>query len=168
MTDRPVIVTGCGRSGTHLIGHIMAQVFGEGAGAFEPPDHRKIETVVVDSRLRRQIKDIERDGHRIVHLVRDGRDVVRSLHRWYGYPGYEDTEPSAKRANFARLCNEWSEAVSMMEGYPIFRLEDLASKKVRDSNVGHNLPHWREWDDELTHDFWCICGDGMRKMGYEK
>ena len=96
---RPIIVAGCGRSGTHWLGNIMAQILGPEAGAFEPNDPDRITDVVVDSRLRHRIKDF--DGRRIVHLVRDGRDVVRSLDNWQKRAGTQ----------FQRTCEEWAEAV---------------------------------------------------------
>jgi hypothetical protein len=150
-----VIVSGCGRSGTHLIGHIMEKVFGPEGGGFEPGSPELMGHVAVDSRLRHRIHKFDNEGHRIVHLVRDGRDVVRSLHHWYN--GGRD---------FGRCCNDWSEAVDMMAGYDVLHLEDLSSAKVRDARSGHNLPHWEDWDPKMTEEFWRICGEQMAKMGY--
>jgi hypothetical protein len=166
MSSRPVIVAGCGRSGSHLIGHIMAKVFGPEGAAFEPADYHNHTDVVVDSRLRRKIKEIEADGHRIVHLVRDGRDVVRSLIRWYG--DFPDRDRFHADNVFRQRCAEWRDAVDQMMGYDILHLEDLNSPEVRDQRSGHKLPHWTEWDDDLTRLFWNECGAQMEAMGYKR
>lgn len=150
---RPVIVTGCGRSGTHWLGNIMLHVHGKGNGAFEPPDYHDIRDVVVDSRMRHHVKALRRDGHRIVHLARDGRDVVRSLHRWY-----------RGDKSLAFCCNEWANAIDMMQGFPVVRLEDLTTPG--DAQPDHLLPHWRYWDEETTLEFWNRCRIQMHRLGY--
>ena len=158
---RPVIVTGCGRSGTHWLGHIMERVFGPEA-AFEPDNHRKIKTVVVDSRLRHKVKNMDAAGHKIVHLVRDGRDVVRSLDKWHWLTG-----PSGP-IDFVKCCKEWSDAIDMMRGYEIVRIEDLSTPESRDASDSHRFPHWTEWGEGLMDIFWANCGDQMESMGYER
>jgi len=158
---RPVIVTGCGRSGTHWVGNIMERVFGPD-GAFEPDSHRKIKTVVVDSRLRHNVRNMEAAGHKIVHLVRDGRDVVRSLDKWHWLTG-----PSGP-VDFTKCCDEWSDAIDVMDGYEIMRVEDLSTPETRDASDGHRFPHWTEWDEGLMDIFWNICGEQMTRMGYER
>ena len=152
---KPIIVAGCGRSGTHWLGNIFEQVMGEDKARFEPPDPRQITEVVVDSRLRHRIRDFA--GHRIIHLVRDGRDVVRSLDQWY-----------RNTKSFAVVCKEWTDAVDSMAGYPIVRVEDLNSDKAKDATPTHIMSHWTEWDDAQTEEFWDLCGPHMKRMGYER
>lgn len=154
---RPVIVTGCGRSGTHWLGGVMKTILGEGAGAFEPLHWKEISDVVVDSRLRHEARQLSAEGYRVVHLVRDGRDVVRSLHRWYRHWGNT-------HRTFAACCEEWRDAVDMMADIQFVRLEDLT--EPRDKADEHTLPHWTEWSREETQEFWMMCGDQMRRMGY--
>lgn len=155
MPARPVIVTGCGRSGTHWLGGIMAGVFGPEGGAFEPEDYSRLTDVVVDSQLRHKARSIAADGHPVIHLVRDGRDVVRSLRTWYGH-----------NRDFLGCCNEWREAVNMLRGFPVLRLEDLI--KRGDPTKEHSILHWSEWDDDMTRLFWERCGGAMREMGYHE
>jgi hypothetical protein len=166
---KPVIVTGCGRSGTHWLGNIMEQVLGEGAGAHEPTNYTEISDVVVDSRLRHHV--LSMPDHRIVHLVRDGRDVVRSLHKWYdkhrllANPDGKAVRDTEIR-RFRRCCREWSVAVDLMHGYPLMRLEDLL--KPGDPQTDFTLPHWSEWDENMTTMFWELCGNQMKRMGYDE
>lgn len=150
---KPVIVTGCGRSGTHWLGGIMERVLGVGVGAFEPRNIGDISDVVVDSRLRVRIDELR--DHRILHLVRDGRDVVRSLHTWYD-----------RTQSFERCCSHWAGAIDMMAGVPILRLEDLTARA--DPAASHTLPHWTEWDAKRTDTFWNTCGRTMKEMGYDE
>ena len=175
---KPVIVTGCGRSGTHWLGHILKAVLGEDAAAWEPSDHKQPRAVVVDSRLRFQAQDLQAEGHRIVHLVRDGRDVVRSLHKWYqhhnclraNYDGTMTVTTSSGKSvvSFEECCYEWAVAVDLMDRCTIMRIEDLTLPEVRDSQAEYSLPHWTGWTAEQTATFWRICGDQMASTGYER
>jgi len=172
---KPVIVTGCGRSGTHLVGHIMREVFGFPEAAWEPGNYLDIGEIVVDSRLRHRVKELEANGHRVVHLVRDGRDVVRSLHQWYrmrkwiravGSDDPLDGMDANDLNNFERCCTEWRDAIDMMNRFPVLHIEDLSKPRVRDASLDYSLPHWTEWGPGLTDTFWRICGDQMRRMEY--
>jgi hypothetical protein len=158
MITKPVIVTGCGRSGTHWLGHIMEGVLGPEAATHEPTYYASVTDVAVDARLRFKVDALRRDGHRIVHLVRDGRDVARSLHQWHSTHGRGET--------FAICCHQWAEAVDIMAGFPVLRLEDLLLP--RDPSRQHTLPRWTEWDEATTATFWGICDRQMREMGYSE
>ena len=170
----PVIVTGCGRSGTHWLGFLLKRIFGPTGAAFEPPTYTMYEHVVVDSRLRHWAGKLKNDGHRIVHLVRDGREVVRSLDQWYRMHPCLFTDQNGEQflvgdgtaPPFDALCHEWAQAIDKMDGSPILKLEDLTRESVRDSQSKHTLPHWTEWVEEQTETFWEICGTQMEKMGY--
>jgi hypothetical protein len=89
-------------------------------------------------------------------LVRDGRDVVRSLHQWHSTHGKGET--------FETCCRQWAEAVDLMDGVPTIRLEDLT--KPADPSSSYTLPHWREWNEETADTFWRICAHQMEEMGY--
>jgi len=176
MSKRPVIVTGCGRSGTHWLGNIMHRVFGFPGAAWEPDNPTEIKTVVVDSRIRHKAVKMADQGYRVVHLVRDGREVVRSLDQWHRTHGwmrrnYGDgkwmTSFDADVPPFEDFCLEWADAVDTLAGQPTVRLEDLSSSKAKDEQTAYAIPHWREWDDAMTTTFWELCGEQMAKMGYK-
>lgn len=67
---------------------------------------------------------------------------------------------------FGECCQEWRNAVDLMDGYKFLRVEDLAL--ARDEQSTHMLPCWSEWDAETMATFWDICGDQMQRMGYTK
>lgn len=119
---------------------------------------------------------------RIVHLVRDGRDVVRSA-------------MSRKDWTFEAACDYWTEAVHLVEPVATFtvQLERLTSPDehyerlklciafgadydpqawapllfdVRNETRAHAFAHWTMWDDATTRTFWDRCGDAMREVGY--
>lgn len=146
----PLIVTGHGRSGTHWLTHVLGHFFD---ARHEPSDSNGAD-VVVDCRLHRQVEQI-RDSHRVIHLVRDGREVVRSTHEFY-----------KGRMSFEDACESWAAAVEACKGLEAVRLEDLIQKQA-DSH-GYRLSHWREWPDSFTEAFWKICGEGMERHGYTR
>ena len=144
------IVTGHGRSGTHW----LASVLGHFMDARHEPACQTGADVVVDCRAWRQREQYEAEGKRVVHLVRDGRDVVRSTHTYHG------------GGSFNVACNEWAAAVDGCEGLETLRLEDLTRPAAKSS--AYFLPHWADWPDDMTDEFWRICGDQMRRHGYER
>jgi hypothetical protein len=163
---KPIIVAGCGRSGTHWLGDVMQAVLGKGAAGHEPGGQHAdgfmaASEVAVDSRLRHRIDGLHADGHPIVHLVRDGRDVVRSLHTWYARGAI------GERHAFWECCDEWNKAIDMMQGHRIVRLEDLIKPRGVSKNP-HLMPRWRQWDAARTREFWELCGDRMRSVGYDE
>jgi hypothetical protein len=166
-TTRPIIVAGCGRSGTHWLGGIIEQVLGPGVGAWEPGDYRDVSDVVVDSRLRHRIKDFDEAGHPIVHLVRDGRDVVRSLYTWYSRSRGPGEKPITEADGlFKKCCGEWADAIDKMYGYRRVRLEDLNATD-RDTASHHAIPHHTEWSNAQREMFWHICAHAMKLHGYK-
>jgi hypothetical protein len=156
-------VAGCGRSGTHWLGGIMEQILGKGAGAFEPQDYAAISDVVVDSRLRRRIQPLKDNGHRIIHLVRNGHDVVRSLFAWY-------SRGRKVEGNllFEQCCREWADALEMMAEFPHVRLEDLTQPGDKTNDVDHRMPPFAEWDEKRKLVFFNHCHHGMERYGYRE
>ena len=156
--------------------NIMENVLGYGAAAHEPPEIQDASDVVVDPRLRMRANDLADRGHRIVHLVRDGRDVVRSLDQWYRAntcvrpisTGEVIFTGRSVDVPFAEICIEWRHAVNVMSGHHTMRVEDMASPEAKDQAGKYTLPHWTEWSPEMTDTFWSICGKEMDLMGYER
>jgi len=174
--NKPIIVTGCGRSGTHWLGNIMQEVLGADNAAWEPFDHKSVAQVVVDSRLRADIDQIRSDGHEIVHLVRDGRDVARSLYQWYTGNQCVRTNSDGTITNtlqgelvpFSECCLEWRDAIDIMGDHRVLRIEDLSTARVKDSQPSFTVPHWTQWNEETTDRYWKLCGSQMRRMGYTR
>jgi hypothetical protein len=156
----------------------MREVLGPEAAAFEPQNYKAVTDVVVDSRLRPIVPDLAAKGHRIIHLVRDGRDVVRSLDQWFrdhawARNNYYESSPRSHLTTggvlpFRELCQEWRVSVDIMQDHPAVRLEDLSSSEAKNAQAEKTLPHWTEWDEAMTATFWSICGDQMARMGYER
>ena len=147
----PTIVTGHGRSGTHW----LTSVLGHFMDARHEPDHQAGADVVVDCKLWRQREKYEAAGQRMVHLVRDGRDVIRSRHAFYD-----------GRDSFDVICQDWADVVDACDGLETLRLEDLTRPIAASS--GYRMAHWTEWPDDDTDEFWRICGDQMRRHGYAR
>jgi hypothetical protein len=152
---RPVLVTGHGRSGTHwlagVLGHFVPTVH---EPVDFPGDNIYTQDIVVDCRLSRSMPELAQN-YRVVHLVRDGREVVRSAFEFYqGGQKFED------------LCEGWASTVDVCRGVPYVRLRDLL-KPVAVSH-GYRLSHWKEWPADLTDKFWRICGKQMDHYGYER
>lgn len=155
---KPIIVAGCGRSGTHWLGNIFRTIMGRERAGHEPAEYGSHQwkalhmDVIVDSRLRRYISELKADGCRILHLTRDGRDVVRSLMTWH-----------AGRRTFEQCCLEWRDAINAMTEFPQVKLEDLVRPKDAREHV---FPAWQEWTDEQRDMFWRICERPMERLGY--
>lgn len=145
---RPLIVTGHGRSGTHWLAHVLGQF----VDARHEPQAVEGE-VVVDCRLHDRVPRLRAEGYDLVHLVRDGRDVVRSKYEFY-----------EGRTSFEDCCRDWALVVGRCADVRAVRLEDLTAKQA--ASRGYRLSHWREWPDEYTETFWRICGEHMRRHGY--
>ena len=180
----------------------------------------------VNSLLRYNIEWIKQNLNPILlHLIRDGRDVVRSMYSRGVYlyqtryiPAYpDDSDPYShkwhKMDRFEKLCWYWNQSnvylKKRIDGFirfeDILTDYDLLDKKIltpvniqlteerwktmieQPVNYTHisrtknflkkilpnyrtveveTIPHWKEWDSEMTHKFWEICGDTMREFGY--
>ena len=146
----PTIVTGHGRSGTHWLAHVLNHFVD---AQHEPVDYRVGGDIVVDCRLQYRVDELLKQGYRVMHLVRDGRDVVRSTDEFYkgAYP-------------FDQLCGMWAMAVDNCKGLEVIKVEDIT--RPRDPSQGHRMSHWRDWPKDMTETFWDICGEGMRRHGY--
>lgn len=143
-----VIVTGCGKSGTHWLAHVL--------GHFMEASHEPKEIagdVVVDCRLVGRAQELAA-GHRVIQLARDGRNVVRSR--------YASERMDLK--SFEHGCKQWATAVGQCAGLETVRLEDLLQRQG--ASQSFSLPHWTDWPDEYTSAFWRICGDTMTTLGY--
>lgn len=144
----------------------------------------------------------------IFHLVRDGRDVVRSTmarRTMTGEdPNTKNIKPTeddlwynnwARMNRFERLCWYWDvenrylheNIDSLIQFEKLISDFDYFNKKLLkplDLNISkeiwekeiknpknitkkHRIPHWREWDTEKLETFNKICGETMKKLGYE-
>lgn len=143
------VVTGHGRSGTHWLAHILSHFM---VAEHEPAKLDGLD-VSVDCRQWNRVPELREAGHRVVHLVRDGRDVIRSTDRFYrgSYP-------------FEELCKRWALAVDACMGLETVRFEDLT--RPASASDGYQMAHWRDWPPEWHATFWDICGEAMRRHGY--
>ena len=127
-------------------------------------------------------------GVRLVHLVRDGRDVVRSAM----------SRPRPGRT-FLKMCRLWAirnDHLRQMVGkVQCYRLEDLTSdyavfavlasylggrpnrlawSEVRAQRINatedgeHLWPPYKRWAEAERKVFWDICGPGMELYGYDE
>lgn len=184
--DAPVIVMGCMHSGTSWLAQTVDRIDGWHGHHELGKNARKqlIESkdlgrhFEVDSRLVEHIPKLRRvyPEARLVHLIRDGRKVVRSLMNGVGM-------------TFELACEWWVNAVQKCdaESLPTVRLEDLLAGPGAFNRLGiaipedvwrdavanpvnatkeHKLPPHEEWTDEQTETFWRICGDVMGRHGY--
>ena len=144
---------------------------------------------------------------KIIHVVRDGRDVVRSVmamnHYTNGATGHYNLIPNKDDpllrewhglSRFDKICWIWLNAnervreladvtlmfeklisdynyfyENMLEYLGIEIPESRWNEEVRKpKNITrrHSLPHWTEWEDELTKRFWRICKEEMYRYGY--
>lgn len=145
---------------------------------------------------------------KLLHLVRDGRDVIRSMYsRETMKPRAYDTRRIYPRENdpwrdewprmlrFEKLCWYWMvenkylrECIGKTIHFEKIILEyDYFKKNVlkplnleisretweeiinkpKNATVSHKLPHWSKWDKRTKEAFERICGEEMRKSGYE-
>ena len=145
-----MIVTGHGRSGTHWLAHVLGHFV---QAHHEPADYEQCEGIIVDCRLHNRIPRLLEQGHEVLHLVRDGRDVVRSTYEW------------ARGARpFEELCAHWADVVDACEALPVVRFEDLT--RAQAASGAYRMTHWTEWPDDMTEAFWRHCGAQMRRYGY--
>lgn len=136
--------------------------------------------VEVSSLLRHRINEIKATYNvPIVHLVRDGRMVVRSaLNR-------------NPHMSFVEACHGWNGAVWRLSFHPHYRLEDLTTKveifcefcarfgvdcsedawdlirgDKMNATESFGVDHHTRWPLAWQDAFWSICGPMMRHYGY--
>lgn len=143
-----------------------------------------------------------------LHLVRDGRDVVRSfisrIHYTKGSKGHHALKPAKndplyyewnKLNRFEKVCWLWADAnrqvrqqvnryvkfEKIISDYNYFEenIENYlglcigrkkwieAASKPKNSTKNFVIPHWKEWNDNLSKSFERICGEEMRIYGYK-
>ena len=183
----------------------------------------------VNSYLRYEVDWLRRKFDPVlIHLVRDGRDFVRSAYIREVYTPRQhegpilprDGDPYAERwvelSRFQKLSWYWAhtneylgrrvpgfvrfedlladyatfeEKILRPTGVSIsrqlwqrevgrpkntsrrFRMRQMARRWLRGKRQGRPsrpLPPWKQWDDRLTTQFWEICGETMRRLGYER
>ena len=193
MMNGPHFILGTGRSGTMWLSVALSKAAGLDArhesvsewdpgavfGAVEVNSYLCGDGLAIRERYPRA---------KLVHLIRDGRAVVRStLSRPPGYarPG----------RTFLAMCKMWRKRNNylrkMVGSEQCYRLEDLTTdflaftelveylgggakkgrwQRLRESRVNASerylWPHWRDWAEEDTDTFWRICGPTMRRHGY--
>jgi len=144
---------------------------------------------------------------KIIHVVRDGRDVVRSImakkHYLNGAKGHYNLIPNADDpllrewhglSRFEKICWLWLNANERVREFADVTLmferlicdynyfyENIVEylgieipesrwkkeiSKPRNITKKHSIPHWTEWEDELTRKFWRICKNEMSRYGY--
>mgnify|MGYP000512911321 CR=1 FL=1 len=165
----------------------------------------------VNSYLRRHCEALKKvfPNAIILHLVRDGRAVVRSMYsRETMLPNAYDTKyihpkPNdpyyrkwKKMTRFEKLCWYWTveneylyeccngkiiQFEKILSDYEYFKeriLQPLGLRiprkiwekevnKPRNPSLYYRLPHWKAWSKWMKEKFEEICGDVMRKCGYE-
>jgi len=165
----------------------------------------------VNSFLRRHCETLKKafPSAIILHLVRDGRSVVRSMYSRetmlpnaydtkYIYPKPDDPyyKKWSNMTRFEKLCWYWAvenqylyecckgkiiQFEKILSDYRYFREKILqplglripkkiwekAVKMPKNPSAYYKLPHWREWNQWMKEKFEEICGDIMRKCGYE-
>lgn len=121
----------------------------------------------------------------IVHLVRDGRDVVRSklTHHWGRDPraAFEMWArwnrrmlrdiPSGDRYRLEDLTTDWTTFDAAMRTLGAGSVDREAWERIRTERVNRTLltrlyPPFDEWPAERQALFWEVCGDVMEECGY--
>ena len=164
----------------------------------------------VNSVLRRHSKALREliPNVKILHLVRDGRDVVRSglsrktmttkdritrnIRPSKGDPWYDEWKNMNR---FERICWYWDvenrylnknientirfeELISDFDYFEEILVKNLNLKISKDiwqkeilipKNVSqeYKVPHWKKWDQNKKDSFLLICGETMKKLGYD-
>jgi hypothetical protein len=103
-------------------------------------------------------------GAVVIHQVRDGRDVVRSVM----------TRKQRTGRTLEQACIRWvrrNEQLAADLRY-LFKLEKLLScwdairGRVVNGSPAHTFPAYEDWTFQEQYLFWQICGPTMEKMGY--
>ena len=163
----------------------------------------------VNSVLRRHAKAIQETlpNATLIHLVRDGRDVVRSMYSrktmtlqdpvtQHIQPGENDPywKTWGDMDRFARLCWYWRaeniylrttirrtiqlehiiRSYDYLSEYLLEPCHIMLPKRLWREEIGnpqnntgrYQMAHWRDWTPEQKRAFSDICGEEMRKNGY--
>ena len=129
-------------------------------------------------------------GVPVVHLVRDGRKVVRSA--------LSNALRKNPHRTMAQSCNTWrirnDRMLDLIPAEFRFRLEDLttdfkefktmclifgakvvdqkkwevARKSIKNKTKGHKVPLFKDWSAEDQAGFWKVCGPIMKYLEYSK
>ncbi|MCA9260929.1 MAG: sulfotransferase [Planctomycetales bacterium] len=144
----------------------------------------------------------------LLHVVRDGRDFVRSVctrGTFAGaHPVYTGLRPPldsewpkdwSALSEFERACWMWANENSHLAAHvpTSLRFEDLvgsyeafadgvlaplqldvpraawdaARTRPDNASTGVQAPHWTEWTASQSDTFWSICGEQMKRYGYQ-
>lgn len=164
----------------------------------------------VNSALRRHSKSLKEliPNAKIIHLVRDGRDVVRSglsrktmtkednitrnirplkcdpwFHDWENMTRFEkicwywDIENRYLKKNVEKVI-KFEELISNFDYFEEELLKNLnlkLSKEIWETEImipknissEYKIPHWTKWDQKKRETFVQICGETMKKLGYD-
>ena len=163
----------------------------------------------VNSVLRRHSRAIKNElpHAKLIHLIRDGRNVVRSMmSRWTMtnedpntriiFPTSDDPwkQKWPEMSRFQKLCWYWwvendylsrnidhhVKFENLISDYDYFKTQLLDKihlnipkhkweeevNKPKNITKKQSVPHWKEWDSNMTDQFNEICGDLMKKFGY--
>lgn len=134
-----MIITGMGRSGSLWLARTLAEVTNLVVRheSIRDINEHELGTIEVNSYLRNQCEDFRMDTH-LIHLVRDGRDVVRScMSRNRGKPVKSDQGLTLEGDTwtFEYACRLWDSAVWSVEPFAhlTLRLEDLIDPENHDA-----------------------------------
>jgi len=194
MTRHPAFVLAMGRSGTLWLARTLRETAGldarhESTEMCRDMTNLPMGAVEVNSFLWDCVPFIRKrwSNHVVlVHLVRDGRNVVRSMMGRY-----------RRGRTFEGCCEEWAKRNRLLAdeipGHQRFRLEDLTSnwseyrrlvrlvgggrspdatlweqlRKRRDNATDrHMVAPYRHWPPQFQREFKRICAKQMRRMGY--
>lgn len=164
----------------------------------------------VNGVLRRHCLALKKEfpNAKFIHLIRDGRDVVRSMisrktmtvedpNTKHISPRLEDVwfDKWSEMSRFEKLCWYWQvenrylriniqkrvQLEKVIADYEYFQkyvlkpleleiTEDVWRKDIdspKNVTKEYKIPHWSEWDYDMMQKFFAICGEEMKKNGYE-
>lgn len=182
------LITGMGRSGTTWTARTLASAAGLDARheTVPFPHLGKIRHIEVNSMLVWAVGSfMDHPPVTTIHLVRDGRDVVRSAcERNPGTPFrkwlWEWTSKNAHMLNEVPAKNRYRiedligddpshfERLAGVFGAKVDR-EAWQAARAKPENAGPGLfPRWQQWPDSLTREFWKVAGEVMEACGYSR
>lgn len=178
------LVTGTGRSGTLWTATALRECCGVDARHESVRRIEDIDHVEVNSRFVTEIRSEHAERLVLVHLVRDGRDVVSSILDRRPECGFKEAcyawtirnqhvmalVPDDRRFQLERLVQlrtDMDALSSTLGGRLDPQLWEKARYEVLNTG-GRSYPYWREWGTMQTDAFWEICGETMVACGYER